>query len=421
MKASRFNYIVPNGEKVIIFNELTEFFFEVPKEKVHIYTTIISNPDEYTKSFIPFILRMKNQGFVLDDEIDETELLDEKFRQVQSEDLYHIMILPTYQCNLRCWYCIQDHQNMWMSDEIVLQIKSLVQKKIEDPDIKKCRLSWFGGEPLLCYSKIIDLTSYIKNLCSKNNKTFICDITTNGTLLNRDLIRQLKDVGVTTYQITIDGDKLTHDSIKVLSKGSAYDKTLENINIITESTSCVLRFNYTHENLKPENIIKDLKAKINTDNRHNVTFLLYKVWQEAEDTINHNEVDTLVHLSSDMGLNPLMPTCNLCYADKKHFDCIFPNGKVEKCDNESPNSAHGLLSQGKIVWNGDTISHLPAYQNEFFPCRACKYLPICWGPCVARRGNMLKNKQSGLCMYSDKDSQMRQYIINRCANVKRSM
>lgn len=419
MKESSFNYIVPNGDHTIFFNGITESFFEIPKEKTEIYTEIIQNPSEYENAFKPFFDKMIDKGFILEDNVDENSLLEEKFHNILCEDLYHIMILPTYQCNLRCWYCVQEHEGLWMTEECVEQIKELLCKKVKDKTIKKVRLSWFGGEPLLGYNIIIDLTSFVKRLTSEYDKTFVCDITTNGTLLNRNRIDALREAGVTSYQITIDGDKKTHDSIKVLPTGSAYDKTIENINIITETTQCLLRFNYTHDNLTPQSIISDLESNIKPENRHNITFLLYKVWQEPQNLINSGDVDEIVNLSSVMGLKPLLPTCNQCYSDCVNFNCIFPNGKVEKCDNESPLTAKGSLVTGEIIWDGNVEAHTPAFNNPSFPCRKCKYVPICWGPCVAKRSVMLDTKGMERCQYSDKDKAMKKLIINRCSNTKR--
>ncbi len=418
MKTSAYNYIVPDGDKTIFFNGISEYFFEIPKDKADVYAEIIQNPSLYSDSFTPFIKRMKDNGFILEDNEGEEELLEQKYQKMRSEGLYQIMILPTYQCNLRCWYCVQDHQDLWMSDETVQKIKELLRQKINDKDIKAVRLSWFGGEPLLGYDIIIDITTFVKQLTREANKPLTCDITTNATLLDRNRIYALHEAGVTHYQITIDGDKATHDSIKVLPNESAYDKTLENINIITETTSCTLRFNYTHENLKPESIVEDIKSRIKPENRDNVKFMLYKVWQEPQHLINDNDVNHIIDLSNNIGIKHQLPTCSLCYADFKNFICIFPNGKVEKCDNESPIAAKGDIVNGDIVWKGDISAHTPAFKNPSFPCRKCKYVPICWGPCVAKRSRMLKKFGKGKCQYKDKEEEIRRYILNRCSNMK---
>lgn len=272
---------------------------------------------------------------------------------------------------------------------------------------------------MLGFKQVLDLTSFTRHLAEEFDKEFNSDITTNGTLLNREHIEQLINAGVSTFQITIDGDKATHDAVKLLPHGSAYDKTLENINIIAESAACVLRFNYTHDNLLPDSIIRDLKSKIKEENHKNITFLIYKVWQEPQEKIDQNKVSRLVELGGGIGLNPILPTSNLCYADRKHFDCIFPNGNAEKCDNESPLSAKGKIVGGEIKWEGSTEAHVPAFKNHNFPCYKCKYVPICWGSCVAKRSMILNKSKIGQCCYVDKDEEMKRFIINRCNNIKR--
>lgn len=224
---------------------------------------------------------------------------------------------------------------------------------------------------------------------------------------------------MSTYQITIDGDKATHDSIKVLSHMSAYDKTLENVNLIAEQATCVIRFNYTKDNLQPDSIIEDLKSHIKEKNRDKVTFLIYKVWQEASENIKYSDVSNLVNASNEMGLTPILPTCGLCYADKKNFDCVFPNGKVGKCDNESPLIAKGIMTDGEIKWENNIEAHINAFRNDRFPCRECKYVPICWGPCVAKRALSLQDGNSFSCCFFDKEKEMHTYIINQCLNIKR--
>lgn len=120
-------------------------------------------------SFSLFLKRMEEKGFVVNDNVDENDNLEHKFKQSIEEDLYHIMILPTYQCNLRCWYCTQKHENMWMTEETVQKIQKLLLQRIKENSIKRIRLSWFGGEPLLGFKQVLDLTGHrifpVHDLC----------------------------------------------------------------------------------------------------------------------------------------------------------------------------------------------------------------------------------------------------------------
>ena len=418
MKPSRYNYIIEEGDRAIFFNGLTELFFDVPLENRGKYEEILSAPDAYSNAYSSFVSKMKSNGIIIDDEIDEDELVEQKYQRLRNESAYHIMVLPTYQCNLRCWYCTQDHQDLTMSEETIAKVWGLLEDAVSNPDIKTLRLSWFGGEPLLNYGLVLSLTGYANELCSKQGRSFFCDITTNGTLLNRKRIESLRDAGVSFYQITIDGTKEIHNRIKVLENGSAFDRTIENLNIIAETTRCTLRFNYTSDNLDPEGIIADLRKGIREEVRSNIKFLIYKVWQEDAAKIDTVDVDRLASLSADAGIRPELPTTGLCYADAKNFYCIFPNGRVEKCDNESPKAARGYISEGSVLWDGDTASHLPSFRNPNFPCLLCKYLPLCWGPCVAKRDQMLGDYGAGRCQYNDKDDEMRNILLNMYRNAQ---
>lgn len=119
MKPSRYNYIVEYGDRVIFFNGITEQLFDIPINNRSSYETIISSPDLYSDDFGSFLMKLKGSGFIIDDDADEMDLIEHKFHSLRHESDYHVMILPTYQCNLRCWYCVQDHQDfvntrIWM-------------------------------------------------------------------------------------------------------------------------------------------------------------------------------------------------------------------------------------------------------------------------------------------------------------------
>ena len=85
----------------------------------------------------------------MEDDVQEMDIIREEFDRKRNSGQYTLMVLPTYDCNLRCWYCIQEHQNMTLSDETVARIKKHIEKYLLENEIKEFRLSWFGGEPLL--------------------------------------------------------------------------------------------------------------------------------------------------------------------------------------------------------------------------------------------------------------------------------
>lgn len=419
MRSSRYNYIVNDGDSVIFFNGISESFFRVDPTRKNIYQEILNFPDDYSAKFSDFIARMKNQGFIVDNDTDERGLVVNKMQSMRRPDTYYMMILPTYQCNLRCWYCIQDHQDLWMKDETVELIKRRIENRLNDSDIHHLQLSWFGGEPLMCYDIVLDITRFAKERAEKMNKDFSCSITTNSTLLTSDRIDALHEAGVSSYQITIDGDRMTHDGIKVMPDGrSAYDIALSNIAYIAHKSRCVLRFNYTNSNLFPDSIIGDFKERLPEECRENISFFLAKVWQEDEDAIDESKIKSLYSQSNGLGLKTRFSLYGMCYVDWTNFECVYPNGYVGLCDNNPPDENPGrLMPDGTVAWPTKINCGKPAFETESAPCLQCRYHPICGGPCPAKRQRMLEHSGRITCQLQNPEKEMSENIRRICYSI----
>ena len=416
MKESRYNYIITDEGKIIVFNGISEKFFEIKTSHWPFYKEIFANPDAYYDGYRKFMDCMLEDGFLIDHE-DESPLIERKLQTLRRPEEYSLMILPTYQCNLRCWYCVQKHENLWMTRETVEKIKLHISNVLGDPNIKVLRLSWFGGEPTLSYDIMVEITSHAQEMASLAGKMFICDITTNGTLLNPDRIEELYRLGVSSYQITIDGKKEYHDTVKHLANESSFEKTMSNIACIARHTYCTVRFNYTNANLDPEPIIDDLCNSLDKDSRKKVGFLIYKVWQEDEKSIDKGKLRSLFEKSNQECLHPRLARTGMCYADQQHFTCIFPNGTVGKCDNENPMHSDGVLNRdGTIDWL--RLDENPVVESTVSECNSCRYLPICWGPCYSKRKSMLSKEGRIRCPYPNKDDYMKGIIKNIVTNIK---
>lgn len=417
MKSSSYNYYVSDKNSVIVLNGLTEASFRIGEKNADVFKAIIESPDKFVEDFKPFIDKMKGEGFIIEDDFNEEEVVRNKYDYIRHGEEYMVMILPTYQCNLRCWYCTQDHADGWMSDETVKRIKKRLEKGLRQDAIRRLSISWFGGEPLLAYDRVVEISRWAKELAEELGKEFGAVITTNGTLLNRKRVEELRDAGIKYYQITIDGNRETHNNVKILGKDSAYDRTIENIGYIIEHTHCTLRFNYTKENLKPESLIKDLDETLSKENREKISFLIYKVWQEKASEIPLEEIKKLMMLAKSIGVTPRLADGGMCYVDKKNFDCIFTNGNVGKCDNESPEIRNGMLKEnGDIEWISDISAHRSILEYENCECKDCRFLPICWGPCTAKREDMLNKNGKIVCQFADKEFEMNRMARHKHLN-----
>lgn len=160
-----------------------------------------------------------------------------------------------------------------------------INKCFKQYNFESLQLSFFGGEPLLKFSKIIKpLLQKIKVFCNKNKVEFIVSFTTNGIFLNKKVRTEIqKYTDKICVQIPFDGDITTHDNVKVFPNGrGSYNIIKENARgAVIDSFNVSIRCNYTKENIQTfENVITDFKDLLS---KPNLRFSFHKVWQEKDD------------------------------------------------------------------------------------------------------------------------------------------
>jgi len=228
----------------------------------------------------------------------------------------------------------------------------------------------------------------------------------------------MKELNFNFFQITVDGTKKEHDNVKLLKYSSSYDTIMNNIkqaiNILPHAEIC-LRYNFTMANLKPDIFLSDLNRQFTKEQRKRISLSLMKVWQQDDKSMDSSLVNKLADNAANDGYKVNVGAgWGICYVEKKHFNCIFPNGLVDKCDNDDPDLCRGeIMENGEIVWrevpqfNTNTIFH---GENE---CIKCRYLPICYGPCPHERDRNKKIK----CRYTDPVKRKKEEIFAYCENI----
>ena len=131
-----------------------------------------------------------------------------------------------HDCNLRCKYCFADTGEFHGQRSIM---RAEVGKKAIDFVIansgnrKNIEIDYFGGEPLMNFEAVKEITEYAKEQGRLHGKNFRFTITTNGILLNDD-VKAYVNENMSNVVLSLDGTKETNDNMRYRVDGSgSYD------------------------------------------------------------------------------------------------------------------------------------------------------------------------------------------------------
>ncbi|NLK38662.1 MAG: thioether cross-link-forming SCIFF peptide maturase [Clostridiales bacterium] len=128
----------------------------------------------------------------------------------------------SHDCNLRCRYCFADcgefhRTRSLMTGEVGRRALDFLIE--HSGKIKNLEVDFFGGEPLLNFDVVREITIYGRELEKKHNKTIRFTMTTNGTLLNDEVITFLNE-HMYNIVLSIDGTPETNDALRFYADGS---------------------------------------------------------------------------------------------------------------------------------------------------------------------------------------------------------
>ncbi len=232
MKLSSYNLIIYKSPYSYWYNTFTKNFFRLSMELGEkVSARLEEGPGEETALPASLMDKLKEGGFLIDDDFNETEAVKDLFKKAVNRKNYFMVVLPTLDCNYHCWYCIQNHVDSKMSDETLKRIKLHIGHMVNVEKIESLHLDWFGGEPLLYFHEIIEPVSrYAMGVCEKAGIPFMNSTTTNGYFHTKDKAQLCKELQFLQFQITLDGNREFHDNVK-FQKGceSTFNHVLANI------------------------------------------------------------------------------------------------------------------------------------------------------------------------------------------------
>ncbi|MEC2257861.1 radical SAM protein [Bacillus cereus] len=282
-----------------------------------------------------------------------------------SNEIQELILFPTEQCNFRCIYCYEDFKLKRMSPDIIQGIKLFLNNRASK--IKHLKINWFGGEPLIAKDIILDISHHAQKLSEEYNLSYFSGMTTNGFLLSPSTFRELVKVGITSYQISLDGPKDTHDLTRVKVNGEGTFETiwsnLLNIRCSNQNNiEIILRIHLTRDNLEYMNdFMLNLKREFIGDPRFKIYLMPVGRLGGPNDNklnlINKDEKENIIQqlklllYGDSPQTNELIPP-EICYASKPNSIAIRSDGSLAKCTvalNDERNKIGNINLDGTLT------------------------------------------------------------------------
>lgn len=198
------------------------------------------------------IAELKAAGALFTEDIYENYIDSFKNRQPVVKALcLHI----AHDCNLACRYCFAEEgeyhgRRALMSFEVGK--KALDFLVANSGTRRNLEVDFFGGEPLMNWEVVKQLVEYGRSIEEANNKKFRFTLTTNGVLLNDEILEFVnKEMG--NIVLSTDGRREVHDRMRPFRNGKgSYDLVMPKFRKVAESrnqTNYYVRGTFTHFNL----------------------------------------------------------------------------------------------------------------------------------------------------------------------------
>lgn len=392
MKQSKYNCILQDNTGMVIYNAATDQLVALTPQLANIFNEGKAAPEKIKAQHAELYDHLLQKGIFVCDDADETEAYIRKREEYErSSGEYTITINPTLACNMSCWYCYESHKNMpAMSADVKQSVLLLIDKLLADNKLKKLNLSFFGGEPLLYFDKVVvDIINHAKMQCKAFDAKLSIHFTTNAYLLTDNVLKQLEGLDV-SFQITIDGGKQVHDSVRKTKGGEpTYARIVEHIHqTLSRGFSVGVRFNYTAKSIPSFiDVVKDF-SHLQQEQKHLVNFTFQRVWQDNEGDADQvgQQVEHIEWAFEQAGLfvnNAKSYIVPYCYADGVNTAVVNYNGDLFKCTARdfAPKSKEGTLAaDGTLRWN-ERLRKRMSIRHGSDTCLQCRIYPICHGGC----------------------------------------
>lgn len=412
LRLSHYVFEVAVDSGLMLYSARTGSVIHLDSDQSKQYTDLTKSAD--LPAGHPLVRSLAEEGLVVEDTVDEVALIRSWFELYsRNPNMVHLTLLPAEACNFSCPYCFQyRHRSLMMKAEVYDGVFLFVKHLIEKRGSLNLELSWFGGEPTLatdCIIGFMERLNSLSNLCTR------AAMVTNGYLLTRETLARLVQSKVTEFQITLDGNRDSHDTLRALKNGEPTFDTIYN-NLLSSrdlpmSFELVVRANFLKSNFNlMKGLVKQFASDFGGDSRYRLYFRPVYHFQTTRDDpevlrgdictlsqglsfqeeLTRETVRILGQAPYGRMVDPLpRPTPSWCPAQREQSYIVGADGLLFACDTlvGEPLKSIGSISEdgslrllpGALGWRQSVFDEADS------TCLGCRLLPVCMGGCKRAR------------------------------------
>lgn len=398
-----------DGKHKLLYSTLTTSLVKLSNEN---YKSIFVENDFTDEETIKLLL---DNGFIVESRKQQEELLDTIYKNEMVCRTPVVKIFSTNKCNAKCYYCFESGiKFIDMSPKIAAQTAKFIKSFYDKNELQ---INWFGGEPLLNFDAIRQITADLVS----DGYNLTTHVTTNGSLITQEYIDFfIANYRKVSFQVTIDEIGEAYYKVKQydnLGVNEAYSTIIHNTKMLLDNgVSTRIRINFHKKKLERAKIVFETLKEVFKDYEDLVVYLAPLTFDnekrdeiEAEHThlslMNfYSEHDVIFdntnkskNLLTSLSLKPKAIPCGSCRTKNL---TITAEGLLYKCHRIAKYN-HCVIGD---VWNGLDINN--EYYKMFVEpyridksCIDCNVYPICRGGCKVV-ANITKEKGKTCDIYS---------------------
>lgn len=314
-----------------------------------------------------------------------------------------VTLMPTLACNLACTYCFQkDHPATGrMSAPVERATLEWILRRVDERGLRHLNVHFFGGEPLTRKPFCLHAAEVLSASMAARGGTFSWQVTTNGIGLDQAFATAMRKFGDGVFKVTLDGDKETHDRMRVWRDGSGtFDEIFANVLAVAPLVRVRVGGNFLPDQAASfERLLDRLESSgVPLDSVHfkPIVDTQHREQGTCTSCSDKAETQTFVQLNRSTGkralptrpaqpgsLESMLGPCELHWKNNYTID---PAGRVYKCPAVAGLPGLEVATVG-AAGAAEKVAPLLALR-PWEQCGDCAFLPVCVGGCLG--GQFLK-------------------------------